>query len=240
MQEVCAPLRRYIEGVDDGSPAEVTTAGRTAELRRKYAALLNEQTKKALRPAADERTLEKLMSAVRPRSVPSGLIGLYEFADGEFNSGVLLPELEFLRVEYALKAMEANRRAHEMDLLPKFMAHSVPFMRNAVGSHIFMMAGFEGLPEDPSVYLLDNEELMVLRLSGSLPSFITRIILMREANDKQRGPVCTGDFRDLSPVEQDVAMRVEQGVFPLLQRAGVTMFSLERESEWPQSWRAQA
>ena len=230
--EALRPFSRYFAEIEVG---RIEGEGRTAELRRKYAALLGEQTKKALRYGAN-KAVETLRTAVGCRHVPRDLAALYAFADGEFNSGALLPELEFMRADFVQKAIDANRQACTMDLLPRFMLHAIPFMRNLVGSQVFMFSQDDDSEEDQNVYLLDNEDLVVLRMSMGLPLFMKRIFLMRAENDRVGGAPCTGDFRELTPCELRIVEGLEQEVYPVVKKAGITMFSLERPSEWPASW----
>lgn len=203
----------YLREQDSRSPASAATTdfgqGRGAELRRKYAAKLDEQARKALRAGAAVETFLRLNAAISPLTIPAALVDIYRIADGECSSGFLLPDIEFMRIDYVMAAIEANARVCEMEVLPKHLTEMIPFMRDGIGNQILVRAVNLGEPSDESIYFLDAQELRLSVISNNLFKFFKRIEEMHCANKLEGAVVCPGDFRFLTVREREIARAIE-------------------------------
>jgi len=180
--------------------------GRTAELKRKFASRLAELSEVRLRSPASDLQIERLHRAVGVSDLPLAVIELYSVADGETTSGFFAPELEFLRVDYVEKLLQANSEACMTGLLPPALEHCLPLFRDSVGNQVVVMLGPVKCGE---IAFVDMEQPKVSVISKSTGHFINRLIQMKRINEEAGTAKCPGDFRNLSAAEFGVANSVE-------------------------------
>ena len=181
--------------------------GRTAELKRKFASRLAELSEVRLRPPVSDLLIAKLRRAVFRSDLPQEVLELYSVADGETTSGFFVPELEFLRVDYVLKLLQANDEAHKMGLLPATLESCVPLFRDSVGNQIVVMLGPVELCGQIAFINMEQPKLQVI--SRSTGHLISRLAQMKRMNQEAGKATCPGDFRNLTSAELVVASSVE-------------------------------
>jgi hypothetical protein len=188
----------------DSKPTEV--GGRTAELRRKFAARLDDVSRIAFRSPAPEEAIERLAEHVLPMELSQDHREMYTVADGECSIGVFLPNIEFLRVDYVKAVLDANRQAVSMGALSRLVLSALPVFRDLAGNQFSIVARSD---LKPGVYFLNLEELEMRMISTSLRRFAERLVRMNERNRQAASVVCPGDFRTLSQEEVAIAEGVE-------------------------------
>jgi hypothetical protein len=186
-------------------PDSVSGTGRTAELRRKFAAQLDAVSRRALRPPVSEVELRKLQNVVAPRTLPSELVDLFTVADGEVSEGLFVPDLSFHRAAWVAAHTAALQMAEVGGPLARVLDHGIPLFKDVV-NHSIVLIGPE-LP-DSGVHYIDVDSMSATLVSHSLSQFIERLVRMHEANIAAGHTVCPGDLRDLNALEQRIAREV--------------------------------
>lgn len=192
------------------SRSEDVGAGRTAELRRKFASRLAELSEVRLRPPILPSVDARITSSLMPYAWPEEARELYSVSDGESSTGFFAPELEFLRAEYSMKLFAANREAIEMGLLPAELRSMLPIFRDSVGNQLVVPLVDPSKDPKKGVLFVSMESASVWQVSKCLTFLVTRLLRMKDCNAAAGRIVCPGDFRSLNGLEAAVATEVER------------------------------
>jgi hypothetical protein len=195
LSELLARLEQ--QAPSDMAPVQGT--GRTAELRRKYAAMLGDGTRRALRPPVSQADLRRLADSFAPMPLPTEVTALYAVANGEVSEGLFLPDLTFLPAETAAKLCGGNRSIADEGTVGDVLEAGLPLFGIATGDQILLVPG---ATEGSGIYYINANDYTATRIGSELTGFIRRVVEMHEGNRAAGRIVFRGDLDSFGELER--------------------------------------
>jgi hypothetical protein len=195
MRQQLSELFARLEQQAPADAGSVQGTGRSAELRRKYAAALADVTRRALRPPASQADLIRLAEVLSPSPIPAEVDALYALANGEVSEGLFLPELKFLPAPTAADLCRGNRSIADGGPVGAVLKAGLPLFGGAAGDQLVLVSASA---ENAGVYYIDADDYTATRVGADLIGFFHRLVEMHKGNRAAGRTVFSGELDSFS------------------------------------------